>query len=137
MAQYYVFVRLGREGFRIVQQESRDVATWLAAEIERLGPFRLLTRGDQLPVFALTTRPEVRASTSSTCRGGCASGLARPGIHLPRERTDLAVLRVVCRNGLSRDLAGLLVEDLERALPDLERQDGPQQRAAEATAFHH
>ena len=138
VAQYYVFVRLGREGFRIVQQESRDIAMWLATEIERLGPFRLLTRGDQLPVFAVTTGPEVRAfDVFDVSRRLRERGWLVPAYTFPEKRTDLAVLRVVCRNGFSRDLAGLLVEDLERALPDLERQDGPQQRSGEATAFHH
>jgi glutamate decarboxylase len=57
-AQYYTFVRLGREGFRAVQQSSRDVATHLSSGIEALGQFELLTRGDQLPVFAFTTRED-------------------------------------------------------------------------------
>ena len=55
VAQYYMFLRLGRQGFRAVQQASRDVATSLASAIGELGPFRLLTRGDELPVFAFTT----------------------------------------------------------------------------------
>src|SRR2546430_6112614 len=56
VAQYYTFLRLGREGFRAVPQASRDVATSLAAGIARLGPFRLGTRRRQLPEVALTTR---------------------------------------------------------------------------------
>jgi glutamate decarboxylase len=52
VAQYYTFRRLGQEGFRQVQQECRDNATYTSARIEELGPFRLLTRGDELPVLA-------------------------------------------------------------------------------------
>src|SRR5690606_14388304 len=54
-AQYYTFLRLGRRGFKAVQQASRDVAQSLAGRIEAMGDFRLLTRGDQLPVLAFTT----------------------------------------------------------------------------------
>ena len=137
-AQYYVFTRLGREGFRLVQQASRDVAMELATNLERLGPFRLLTRGDHLPVFALTTQPEVRAfDVFDVSRRLRERGWQVPAYTFPENRTDLSVLRVVCRNGFSRDLAGLLMEDLERVLPDLERQDGPQHRPAGVTAFHH
>src|SRR5581483_8468941 len=54
-AQYYTFLRLGREGFRAVQQNARDVACTLSEGIGAMGDFRLLTRGDELPVFAFTT----------------------------------------------------------------------------------
>src|ERR1700742_2119849 len=58
-AQYYNFLRLGFEGYRRVQQGCRDVATRLAAEIAKLGPFRLRTDGGQLPVFAFTLNDDV------------------------------------------------------------------------------
>jgi glutamate decarboxylase len=138
VAQYYVFVRLGHAGFRVVQQASRDVAMGLAGALEELGPFRLISRGDQLPVFAMTTRPEVKAfDVFDVSRRLRERGWQVPAYTFPNNRTDLAVLRVVCRNGFTHDLAALLVEDLQRALPDLERQDRPEQRLAEGTAFHH
>jgi glutamate decarboxylase len=59
VAQYYTFLRLGREGFRQVQQECRDIATYTSAQIGELGPFRLLTNGDELPVFAFTLHHDV------------------------------------------------------------------------------
>jgi glutamate decarboxylase len=137
-AQYYTFVRLGREGFRAVQQASRDVATDLADRIGELGPFRLLTRGDQLPVFACTITPDVTAfdvfDVSKRLR---ERGWLVPAYTFPANRTDLAVLRVVCRNGFTHDLADLLIEDLTRSLPELSRQSGPMHDAATSTAFHH
>src|SRR5262249_44230631 len=54
VAQYYNFLRLGHDGYRRIQQTCRDVATGLADRIAELGPFRLLTSGRQLPVFAFT-----------------------------------------------------------------------------------
>jgi glutamate decarboxylase len=48
------------------------------------------------------------------------------------------VLRVVCRNGFSADLGGLLMGDLESLLPELRSQSGPMKRSVStATAFHH
>ena len=38
VAQYYNFLRLGFEGYRRVQQECRDVATYVSAAIAELDP---------------------------------------------------------------------------------------------------
>ncbi len=137
VAQYYLFLRLGREGFRAVQQGSRDVAMGLAAGIGDLGPFRLLTAGDQLPVFAFTTGADVPFNVFDVSRRLRERGWLVPAYTFPANREDLAVLRVVCRNGFSHDLAGLLLEDLRAALPELSQQRSPRTPAAAATAFHH
>ncbi|MGW5634036.1 glutamate decarboxylase [Streptomyces sp. NPDC003832] len=138
VAQYYTFIRLGREGYRAVQQTSRDVAGHLAGQIEGLGDFRLLTRGDELPVFAFTTAPEVTAyNVFDVSRRLREQGWLVPAYTFPPNREDLSVLRVVCRNGFSTDLAGLLVDDLKQLLPELRRQSGPLARDEGATSFHH
>ncbi|MFF5967521.1 glutamate decarboxylase [Streptomyces collinus] len=139
VAQYYTFLRLGRDGYRAVQQAARDVATELAGRVEALGDFHLLTRGDELPVFAFTTAPDVKAyDVFDVSRRLRESGWLVPAYTFPPHREDLSVLRVVCRNGFSADLAELLAQDLERLLPDLRRQPRPltEDRGA-ATGFHH
>ena len=126
VAQYYTFLRLGREGYRAVQQTTRDVARGLAERIEALGDFRLLTRGNELPVFAFTTTPEVdRYDVFDVSRRLRERGWLVPAYTFPANREDLSVLRVVCRNGFSSDLADLLIEDLARLLPELRRQAAP------------
>ncbi|MET9818054.1 glutamate decarboxylase [Streptomyces sp. NPDC006355] len=139
VAQYYTFLRLGRDGYRAVQQAARDVATGLAGRVEALGDFRLLTRGDQLPVFAFTTAPDVTAyDVFDVSRRLRESGWLVPAYTFPPHREDLSVLRVVCRNGFSADLADLLAQDLERLLPELRRQPRPFTQDKEAaTGFHH
>lgn len=139
VAQYYTFLRLGREGFRAVQQTTRDVARALAARIEAFGDFRLLTRGNELPVFAFTTAPGVeRFDVFDVSRRLRERGWLVPAYTFPPHREDLSVLRVVCRNGFSSDLGAMLVEDLGRVLPELRRQRGPLGREESvATAFHH
>ncbi|MBQ0827324.1 glutamate decarboxylase [Streptomyces tagetis] len=139
VAQYYTFLRLGREGYRAVQQTARDVAMKTAGRVEAIGDFTLLTRGDQLPVFAFTTADHVTAydvfDVSRRLREG---GWVVPAYTLPPHREDLSVLRVVCRNGFSTDLADLLMDDLERFLPELRRQPHPLTRdKGTATGFHH
>ncbi|MFJ8047530.1 glutamate decarboxylase [Streptomyces luteogriseus] len=139
VAQYYTFLRLGRQGYRAVQQAARDVAKELAGRVEALGDFRLLTRGDELPVFAFTTAPDVTAyDVFDVSRRLRESGWLVPAYTFPANREDLSVLRVVCRNGFSADLAELLAQDLERLLPDLRRQQRPlTEDKGAATSFHH
>ena len=138
VAQYYTFVRLGFEGFRAVQQASRDIATGLAERIGELGPFKLLTRGDELPVFAFTTADDVSAfNVFDVSRRLRERGWLIPAYTFPANRTDLSVLRIVCRNGFTSDLALLFMEDLQRLLPELERQSEPLSVEEAPQAFHH
>ncbi|MER6979463.1 glutamate decarboxylase [Streptomyces carpinensis] len=138
VAQYYNFLRLGFDGYRKVQQTCRDVATRLADEIAGLGPFELITRGDDIPVFAFRVREDVGNfsvfDVSAALREG---GWLVPAYTFPKDRTDLAVLRIVVRNGFSHDLADLLLEDLRRVLTRLEKQPEPHRGADDAGTFAH
>jgi glutamate decarboxylase len=137
VAQYYNFLRLGFDGYRKVQGYSRDVATRLADQIGELGPFELLTRGDELPVFAFTLTPEIDNFTVFDVSNALRErGWLVPAYTFPKNRTDLAALRVVVKQGFGHDMADLLVADLQRQLPRLEKQQAPLHEAG-ATGFHH
>ncbi|MFF2185859.1 glutamate decarboxylase [Streptomyces sp. NPDC058155] len=139
VAQYYTFLRLGRDGYRAVQQTARDVAQGLADEIGAMDDFQLLTHGDELPVFAFTTAPHVKNfDVFDVSRRLREHGWLMPAYTFPANREDLSVLRVVCRNGFSADLAAMLLADLRLLLPELRRQPHPLDRdKSRATAFHH
>jgi glutamate decarboxylase len=138
VAQYYNFLRLGFSGYRQVQGYARDVATRLADEIAKVGPFRLLTRGDELPVFAFTLDGGIENYTVFDVSNALRErGWQVPAYTFPENRTDLAALRVVVRRGFSHDLADMLLADLERQLPRLEQQPAPVHDAASGTAFSH
>ena len=62
--------------------------------------------------------------------------LAAARVHVPEEPEDLAALRVVVKRGFSHDMANLLVEDIKRQLPKLQKQPEPVHQTA-ATGFHH
>jgi glutamate decarboxylase len=137
IAQYYNFVRLGHEGFRRIQQYCRDVATELADRIAALGPFRLLTDGRQLPVPACTLADgEQGYSVFDVAAALREQGWLVPAYIFPAHREDLAVLRIVVRNGFSHDLADLLIDAMTNALPRLRAQGKPQ-RGKESAAFSH
>jgi glutamate decarboxylase len=136
-AQYYNFIRLGFDGYQRVQYQCRDIATRLSSAVEGIGPFRLLTDGSHLPVFAFTLVPEITAYSvfdiSATLR---EYGWLVPAYTFPANRTDLAALRVVVRNGFTNDMAEMLVDGLKRATTLLGRQAAPM-RGNESAAFAH
>jgi glutamate decarboxylase len=126
-AQYYNFLRLGFEGYRSTQQACQDVARYLSAEIAAMGPFDLLTDGSELPVFAFRLRdPKAAGYTvfdlSERLR---QRGWLVPAYTFPADLQDTAVLRIVVRNGLSRDLAGCLIDDLRVQVQLLESSPVP------------
>jgi glutamate decarboxylase len=135
VAQYYMLLRLGREGFRKVQQACRDTARWLAAEVAKLGPFELISDGAGIPAFAFRLREEIDGysvyDVSELLR---TRGWIVPAYKMPESMDDVAVLRVVVRNGFGPGLAHLLIEDLGRTLERLERGAPPPERRS---SFHH
>ena len=137
IAQYYNFFRLGFTGMTQVQQASRDVATALAKEIGYMGEYRLITTGDQLPVFAFTTSDSVREwDVFAVSRGLREHGWQVPAYTFPANREDLAVLRVVCRHGFSQDLSDLFLRDLTAVTGNLVH-DAEQVGRSGPPAFRH
>ena len=113
VAQYFTIVRLGRDGFRRVQQAGRDTARWLAGAVADMGPFELISDGSTIPVFAFRLADHIEGYTRlRRLRGAAPAGWQVPAYTLPPNLQDTAVLRVVVRNGFGRDLAQLLARDL-------------------------
>ena len=137
VAQYYNFIRLGFEGYRRVQQACRDTAMWLSAGIEKLEPFELVSNGSELPVFAFKLTDAIDNYTvfdvSELLR---VKGWLVPAYTMPPKLEDVAVLRVVVRNGFSHDLAEMLLSDLGWAAERLGR-GGAAAPDEERSAFHH
>jgi glutamate decarboxylase len=138
IGQYYNFVRLGMAGYQRVQGNAREVAMRISSEVEQLGPFELITRGDELPVFAFKLKDDIQHfSVFDVSNAMRSRGWQVPAYTFPANRTDLAALRVVVRRGFTHDLAGLLLDDLRRELEVLVKQDKPVRTADTATSFHH
>ena len=138
VAQYYNFLRLGFSGYQRVQQYARDVATGLSAQIAELGPFELVTRGDELPVFAFKVADDVDNFTVFDVSNSVRErGWQLPAYTFPENRTDLAALRVVVKRGFTHDMADMLVGDLKRQLTRLQKQPAPVHDASSAGSFRH
>ncbi|MBF22992.1 MAG: glutamate decarboxylase [Pusillimonas sp.] len=144
VAQYYNFLRLGIEGYRKIQTACYEAAQYLAQEIDKLGPFKVLFDGDMkrgLPAVCWTLKDDAqsRGYTLYDFADRLRSrGWQVPAYSMPANRTDLVIQRVLVRHGVSRDLVSLLVDDMKRSLEYFEKHpvDVPMS-AGEAGGFHH
>ena len=122
IAQYYNFLRLGKEGYRKVHMACYDTAQFIARELEKLGPFKVLYDPDPkkgIPALSWTVKDGFDTkgytlfdlSDRLRMRGWQAASYTM----LPN-REDLVVQRVLVRHGMSMDLGALFVEDVKRCL---------------------
>jgi glutamate decarboxylase len=138
VAQYYQLIRLGREGYRRVHQTSQDVAVHLADAIARIGPFELLSSGRELPVFAFRLTDAVDTYTVFDLSDGLRKrGWQVPAYTFPADLEQVAVMRIVVRNGFSRDLADLFLADLRREVHQLGQLHAPLPQHPRRATFHH
>ncbi|HIW61006.1 MAG TPA: glutamate decarboxylase [Candidatus Stackebrandtia excrementipullorum] len=139
LLQYYMFLRLGMDGYRRVQQTSHDVAQFLAGEIGRMPQFTLWNDGADIPVFAWSMAEGYTDCwnlyhLSDRLR---MKGWLVPAYPMPEDLDDVVVQRVVVRNGLSRDLAEKFLDDLKTEVAVLDAADRPLPTEGQSTGFHH
>jgi glutamate decarboxylase len=143
VAQYYNFLRLGREGYRKVHQSCYDTAMYLAGEIDELGPFEILYDGDPARGIPCVSWKLKEGADYSFTLFDLADRLRTfgwqvPAYSMPAHREDLAVQRILVRQGFSRDLGELLMRDYRDALShfDAHPVTSPMTER-EAGSFHH
>jgi glutamate decarboxylase len=124
IAQYYNFLRLGKEGYRKIQKACYDTAQYLADEIDKLGLFKIIYNGrGGLPAMSWSLKEDVDPGfnlfdLSDRIR---SRGWQIAAYSMPPNRKDLVIMRVMVRHGFSRDLANLLVDDLKRCMAYFEK----------------
>jgi glutamate decarboxylase len=135
VGQYYNFIRLGREGYTAIMEALRDVAVGLAWGIGNIAQFEVVSDGTAIPVVAFKLRDPSKYTVfhiSDQLRRG---GWQVPAYTMPENATDVAVLRIVVREGFGPDLASKLVQGLADAVSHLEQ--FPPAHETVATGFSH
>jgi glutamate decarboxylase len=140
IAQYFMFTSLGREGYAAIMRNLQETAMRIARGVAKLGPYRLISDGSELPVFAFALSSETKNYTvfdvSERLR---ERGWLVPAYTFPENRQDLSVLRVVVRAGMHMEMADQLLQHLGAVTEALEALDGPLPRpvASRTKAFAH
>ncbi|MBN6191852.1 glutamate decarboxylase [Aneurinibacillus sp. BA2021] len=139
LLQYYLFLRLGFEGYRAVQQASQDVAKFLSAGIAKLDAFELWNDGSDIPVFAWRLK---EGHTDNWTLYDLQDRLRMrgwlvPAYPMPADLEELTVQRIVVRNGLSMDLAAELLDAITAEVAHLDALTAPMPGDHPDSAFHH
>ena len=127
LAQYYNFVRLGRDGYGYAMRMMQRNTEALAKQIEEIGPFKLVTSAEPERLPALCFR---LAEEHSYDEFDVASQLAAergwmvPAYTLPPNADLVKVLRVLVKETLSHALAETLADDLAHAFKTLDAKGG-------------
>jgi len=138
IAQYYLLVRLGRDGYRQIQQTCYEVAGHLAAALPKVGAFELLHDGNPqhgIPAVSWTLRSGAQVSYTLfdlsdrlRMRGWQVAAYA-----LVPELEEVVVMRALVRHGFTRDMADTLLADLAEAIAFFEKHPGAAAGDAEAS----
>ena len=121
VAQYYNFLRLGKEGYRRIMTNLRSTATYLADRLAASGRFALLSDQGALPLVAFRLAEPHPYTVYDIAERLRERGWIVPAYHLPADAEEVSLLRVVVREHFSRDMADLLLDDLQRVLDRLDR----------------
>jgi len=121
IAQYYDFIRLGKEGYARIHQACYDTGAFLAKEILKLGPFELLNESTPTSgIPAVTWRIKDGVDAGFTLYDLAdrlrVRGWQVPAYPLTGSVSGVTVQRILVRQGLDRDLAALLLEDFEASV---------------------
>jgi glutamate decarboxylase len=116
VAQYYNFLRLGRDGYTCIHKACQEVALYLSSKIAQMGPFQLINDGSDIPVFAFALKEVTNFTVFDLSERLRDRGWLVPAYTFPKNREDLSVLRIVVKEGFSRDMADLLLGDIHRHL---------------------
>ena len=120
-AQYYDFIRLGREGYRRVHMASYGTGQYLAEEIVKLGPFELICDSNPLTGIPAVAWKLIDGADPGYTLYDLADRLRVAGWQVPAYPltgavSNVAVQRILVRQGVSRDLASILLDDLRKAV---------------------
>lgn len=121
VGQYYNFARLGRSGYEAIMRALQTGARKIAAEIGDIGPFDVISDGTDIPVIAFRLKDSGSYTVYDVSARLRYHGWQVPAYPMPDNATDVHVLRIVARIGMTLDMADSLVDDLRTTVDYLER----------------
>ena len=129
LAQYYNFIHLGVEGYTEIHSNSMDIAKYCHKAIGKMPCFKNYSDTLENPLFIWTMDPDYEKGAKWTLFDLqdklMQSGWMVPAYTMPKDIEDMVVMRIVVRQGMSRDMADMLIEDITNAVAELEKLEYP------------
>ena len=120
LGQYYQFIRLGFEGYKQIQYNSMEITKYIHQEIGKMAPFVNYSNEVVNPLFIWYMKPDYAKNAKWTLYDLQdklqQSGWMVPAYTLPKKLDNYVVMRVVVRQGFSRDMADMLLGDIKNAV---------------------
>ena len=129
LAQYYNFIHLGFEGYKEVHSNSMKIARYCHDQIGQMSCFKNYSEYLENPLFIWSLDPEYEKGAKWTLYDLqdklMQHGWMVPAYSMPKDIEDMVVMRIVVRQGMSRDMADMLIADIKNAVADLEQLEYP------------
>ena len=129
LAQYYNFIHLGEEGYREIHSNSMAIAEYCHQKIGSMPCFDVYSKTLDNPLFIWMMNPEYEEKAKWTLFDLqdklMQSGWMVPAYTMPKDIEDMVVMRIVVRQGMSRDMADMLIDDIAGAVGELEKLEYP------------
>lgn len=129
LGQYYQFIRLGFQGYKEVQNSSMEVCRYLHESIGNMPQFCNYSKELVNPLFIWhmesSHAEEARWTLFDLQDKLKQNGWMVPAYTMPADIQDMIVMRLVVRQGFSRDMADMLLGDIAAAVEELEKLEYP------------
>ena len=129
LGQYYNFIRLGWEGYRDIQHNAMEIARYCHDRIGKMECFENYSDEVVNPLFIWSLSEEYERKALWTLYDLQdrlqQSGWMVPAYTMPKDIEDMVVMRIVIRQGMSRDMADMLLRDIENAVTELNKLKHP------------
>ena len=129
LAQYYNFIHLGEEGYRDIHENSMEIAKYCHDQIGSMKCFENYSNTLENPLFIWYLKPEYENTANWTLFDLQDKLMQKswmvPAYTMPKDLEDMVVMRIVVRQGMSRDMADMLLEDIKEAVEELEKLEYP------------
>ena len=129
LGQYYQFIRLGFEGYKEVQSNSLQIAQYLHDELAKMPEFVNYSDDVPNPIVVWRMKPEVQATAKWTLYDLQDKlqmhGWMVPAYAMPVNIENMVVMRVLCKQGFSRDMCDQLISDIKSAVDEMNQLEYP------------
>ena len=119
IGQYYNFLRLGRSGYTEIMKALRDTAVRVSRHLDNHPDIEVITDGSAIPVLSFMLKDHCGFTVFDVSHELRARGWQVPAYTMPDNATDVAVLRIVVREGFSADLGRMLCIAIDEVIAGL------------------
>ncbi len=121
ISQYYLFLRLGKEGYEKIHENCYKIAKYIAKELEDTGIFEIIYDGDPnegIPCITWKLKEKARVTFNlyDFADKLRSRGWQIPAYSLPANLDKIVVQRILIRRGTSMDMAELLIKDIKNTI---------------------